>query len=57
MLTYALGRGLTPADKCHVDAITQQVKKENYKFSSLITAIALSEPFRKKRGDDFGMKN
>lgn len=52
MLTYALGRGLKRADKCHVDQIVAHVKKNNYKFSALVTAIVVSEPFRKKRGDE-----
>jgi hypothetical protein len=52
LLTFALGRGLERADKCHVDTIVAQAQKENYKFSALITAIVTSEPFRKKRGDD-----
>ena len=52
LLTYAIGRGLTTADKCAVDTIVQQAKAQNYRFSSLIDAIVLSEPFRKKRGDD-----
>lgn len=52
LLTYAIGRGLTAADKCAVDAIVQQAQKNNYRFSSLIDAIVISEPFRKKRGDD-----
>lgn len=52
MLTYALGRGLERADRCHVDTIVAHVKKNNYKFSALVSAIVVSEPFRKKRGDD-----
>ncbi len=52
LLTYAIGRGLTTADKRTVDAIVEQAKTKNYRFSSLIDAIVLSEPFRKKRGDD-----
>ncbi len=52
MLTYALGRGLERYDKCAVDEIVASVKKNNYKFSSLVTAIVVSEPFRKKRGDE-----
>ena len=52
MLTYALGRGLERYDKPAVDEIVAYVKKNNYKFSSLVTAIVVSEPFRKKRGDD-----
>jgi hypothetical protein len=49
MLTYALGRGLAPADRCHVDSITKQVEKSKYTFSSLIESIVMSDPFRKRR--------
>ena len=52
MLTYALGRGLERYDKRAVDEIVAYTKKNNYKFSALVTAIVVSEPFRKKRGDD-----
>lgn len=51
MLTYALGRGLESTDKCEVDSISAAVTKNGYKFSSLITAVVQSEPFRKRRGD------
>jgi hypothetical protein len=49
MLTYALGRGLATADRCHVDSITKQVEKSKYTFSSLIESIVMSDPFRKRR--------
>lgn len=52
MLTYALGRGLERYDRRAVDEIVIQVKKNDYRFSALVTAIVTSEPFRKKRGDD-----
>lgn len=48
LLTYALGRGLTSADECVLDDIAKQAKAKDYRFSSLITAIALSDPFRKR---------
>lgn len=51
MLTYALGRGLEPADTCVVDTIAKTVEKNNYRFSALITAIVQSAPFRQRRGD------
>lgn len=49
MLAYALGRGLSASDACHVDEITEKVKKGNYKFSVLVKAIVESEAFRMKR--------
>jgi hypothetical protein len=49
MLTYALGRGLERYDKCSVDAITAKIGKEGNRFSALVTAIATSDPFLKRR--------
>jgi len=51
MFTYALGRELTPADRCHVDKVVAGVDKENYRFSALVTEIVKSEPFRKRRAE------
>jgi hypothetical protein len=51
MLTYAIGRGVESADRCHVDEIAAAVKKQDYRFSSLITAVVQSDPFRLRRGD------
>ena len=49
LLTYALGRGVDFADRCHIDTIAAQTAKSNYKFSALVNAIVTSEPFRKRR--------
>jgi hypothetical protein len=46
MLGYALGRGLTLADGCTVDAIVEKVKEDGYRARSLVEAIVLSVPFR-----------
>lgn len=51
MMTYALGRGLQNYDTCKVSDIVANVAKNDYRFSSLITSVVLSEPFRKRRGD------
>jgi mono/diheme cytochrome c family protein len=51
MLTYALGRGIEPADRCHVDEIAAAVAAKDYRFSALVTAIVQSDPFRLRRGD------
>ena len=50
LLTYALGRGLEYYDKCALDDIVKKLKAQNDNFSTLVTAIALSEPFQKRRG-------
>lgn len=46
MLGYALGRGLTLADGCVVDAIVAEVKQNDYNAAKWIEAIVLSAPFR-----------
>jgi mono/diheme cytochrome c family protein len=51
MLTFALGRELAVQDRCAVDKIVEQVESREYRFSSLVTAIASSDPFRKVRSD------
>jgi hypothetical protein len=50
MLTYALGRGLEPYDKCSVDRIVKQLAAEQYRLSALVLAIVHSDPFQKRTG-------
>jgi Protein of unknown function (DUF1592)/Protein of unknown function (DUF1588)/Protein of unknown function (DUF1587)/Protein of unknown function (DUF1585)/Protein of unknown function (DUF1595)/Planctomycete cytochrome C len=54
MLTYAVGRGLEPYDRCAVDKIIEALERNDFRFSSLITAITHSDPFqfRGARGDE-----
>ena len=54
LMTYALGRGLEPKDKCYVEEIVRSVVKNDYRFSSLVNGIVLSDPFRKRRVDKAG---
>ncbi len=49
MLTYALGRGVSFADRCHIDTIAADTEKSGYKFSSLVIAIVNSDPFKKRQ--------
>jgi hypothetical protein len=49
LLTYALGRGLEFADKCAVKDIAEAVKRQDFRFSSLVIAIVRSEPFQKRK--------
>jgi hypothetical protein len=49
MLVYALGRGLKPYDQCTVDEVVKELAKNEYRFSTLVTAIATSTPFRMRR--------
>jgi len=51
MLTYALGRGLEKYDRAAIRGITRQVAEHDYRFSSMILAIAGSAPFQMRRGE------
>jgi len=53
MLTYALGRGLEPYDRCAVDTIMKKLAEDDFRFSSLVTGIVTSDPFmlREAKGD------
>jgi hypothetical protein len=46
MLTFALGRELRVHDRCAVDKIVEQVEAKEFRFASLVTAIATSDPFQ-----------
>jgi hypothetical protein len=46
LLTYALGRGLDTRDMPQVRAIVHNASRSQYKFSSVVTAIVRSTPFR-----------
>jgi hypothetical protein len=48
MLTYALGRPVGYVDHELVDALVADLKKNDYRIRSLITAITASEPFNTK---------
>lgn len=51
MLTFALGRELSPPDRCAVDKIVDEVEAQEFRFSALVNAIVKSDPFRKRRGE------
>jgi hypothetical protein len=46
LLTYALGRGLEPADHAVIRAIVRDAARNDYRFSSLIVGIVNSLPFQ-----------
>jgi mono/diheme cytochrome c family protein len=50
MLTFALGRGLEYYDKCTVDDLGDALKRNDYRFSVLVTEIVRSAPFTRKTG-------
>ncbi|MEO1982607.1 MAG: DUF1592 domain-containing protein [Fuerstiella sp.] len=49
MLVYAIGRGAEYYDKCTVDQCLEVLHKRGHRFSALVEAIVLSDPFLKKR--------
>jgi hypothetical protein len=49
LLTYALGRGLTPADDCAVRRIVADTVRDGDRFSALVLAVVRSEPFQSRR--------
>ena len=51
LLTFALGRGPEYYDKCAIDEITERLRKDNYRFSSLILNLVKSVPFQMRRGE------
>ena len=48
MLTYATGRGIEPFDRPAVDKIVEELKSDDYRFTTLVQAVAASEPFNKR---------
>src|SRR5205823_997178 len=46
LLTYALGRGLERSDRPAVEQIRSELANDNYRFTTLVTAIANSRPFQ-----------
>jgi len=54
MLTYALGRGVVPEDRCTLESIRRQLEQGDYRFSVLIEAIVTSDPFLYRAGKPSG---
>jgi mono/diheme cytochrome c family protein len=50
MLTYAVGRGIQPADRCVIDRIVEALTKDGNRFQTLVMQIVKSDPFQKRRG-------
>ena len=51
LLAYALGRGPEYYDRPTVRAITRSAASDNYRWSSIITEIVQSTPFRMRRSE------
>jgi hypothetical protein len=45
-MTFALGRELTPDDRCAVDEIILNTSKQNHRVIDLITAVVQSRQFQ-----------
>lgn len=56
LLTYALGRGIEPSDKCNVDQVSEFVKSHDYRFSALVSAIVVNDSFRLRTKSHLGTK-
>jgi hypothetical protein len=52
LMTYALGRGLEPADTPTVEAIADKLTAGGGKFSTLLMEVIESPAFQLRRGDD-----
>lgn len=52
LVTYALGRSLHDSDAPALDQIVAEAGRDGYRLQSLIPAIARSEPFRLRRGQE-----
>jgi hypothetical protein len=46
LLTFALGRQLTPVDRCTVDEIVKRTASEGHRIQDLILEVVRSRPFR-----------
>ena len=49
LLTYALGRGVDYKDKCALDAAVAGAAPGGYRLDALVTAVATSDPFLKRK--------
>jgi hypothetical protein len=51
MLTYSLGRGTEYYDRDSIQKITDDLAKNQYKFSTLVLGVVNSLPFQTERGE------
>lgn len=57
LMTYALGRGLEYYDERTIKKVVSDMAQNEYKFSTLVTSIVQSDPFRLRRGKELKEKN
>jgi hypothetical protein len=55
LLVYALGRGLTPADRPEVNRIVRHAGRNGYRVSSLVIALVRSAPFQQRNNRPGGV--
>ena len=46
LLTFAIGRELTPDDRCAIDEIVAKTKPNGYRLADLVTEVVQSRPFQ-----------
>jgi hypothetical protein len=51
LLTYSLGRGVEPFDGPAVRKVVRDAAADEFKFSSIVTGIVLSQPFRMRSAE------
>lgn len=49
LMTYALGRGLQPYDRCAIDEVIAKTRQDDFRIHSVILAIVESDPFLQSR--------
>ncbi|HEY1172320.1 MAG TPA: DUF1592 domain-containing protein [Verrucomicrobiae bacterium] len=57
LMIYALGRGLEYYDERTIKQVVANMAQNDYKFSTLVTSIVQSDPFRLRRGKELKEKN
>lgn len=57
LMTYALGRGLEYYDERTIKQVVGNLAQNEYKFSTLVSSIVQSDPFRLRRGKELKEKN
>lgn len=56
LMVYALGRGLEYYDERTIKQVVAEMGKNDYKFSTLVSSIVQSDPFRLRRGKELKEK-
>ncbi|MSR32001.1 MAG: DUF1592 domain-containing protein [Gemmataceae bacterium] len=54
MLIYATGRGMERADQCIIDAIVENIRKDNFKMQALLVEVVKSDTFQMRKANRGG---